>query len=85
MKELKVTYFIVTFRILCWIITCALLGYWIYLYSLDEDISLVEYTKYYDKPDDTFPLLSLCIKNPFSPTKLKSQNQSIDAETYTKF
>ena len=84
MKELKVTYFIVTFRILCWIITCALLGYWMYLYSLDEDISLVEYTKYYDKPDDTFPLLSPCIKNPFSPTKFKSQNQSIDTDTYTK-
>ena len=76
---------IVIFRIICWIATFVLLGYWIYLYFLDDDICLVDYKKYYDIPDYNFPVLSLCIKNAFSFSTLKRQNPSVDIETYAKF
>ena len=76
---------ILAFRFLCWMTTSFLLGYWIYLYSLDEDICLVDYKKYYELPEYTFPVLSLCIKNPFSMLNLTKQATDVDNETYAKF
>ena len=85
MNELDCSNSIIIFRIICWIATFVLLGYWIYLYFLDDDICLVDYKKYYDIPDYNFPVLSLCIKNPFSLSTLKRQNPSVDIETFAKF
>lgn len=41
------------------------------MFSLNEDISLVEYKRYYEKKTDVFPALSLCFRNPFSLTRLE--------------
>ena len=50
---------------------------------MNEDISLVEYKRYYEKKDDVFPVLSLCFRNPFSPTKL--ERAGLNDTSYFKF
>ena len=73
------------FQLICWITTGLLLCYWIYLYTLDEDVCLVDYKKYYDKPDYGFPVLTFCLKNPFSEEKLQLEGSEIDPQSYANF
>lgn len=73
------------FHSVCWVSTALLLGYWIYLFLLDEDICLVDYKKYYDIPDHTFPVLSFCLKDPFPMDRLRPENSEITPEIYSKF
>ena len=73
------------FHSACWISTASLLCYWIYLFSLDEDICLVDYKKYYYSTDYGFPKLSFCLKDPFSEAKLRSENSELSPKLYSKF
>ena len=73
------------FHTICWISTGLLLCYWIYLFSLDEDICLVDYKKYYDTPDHSFPVLSFCLRNPFSEEKLRSEYSEATPKSYGQF
>ena len=78
----KYRIFIYSFQLVCWITTGLLLCYWIYLFALDEDICMVDYKKYYDKPDHEFPVLSFCLRNPFSEEKLRLEDPDIDPQSY---
>ena len=73
------------FHVICWTITIILLSYWIYEYSLNNDLCLVDYKKYYETESDEFPVLSICLKNHISEEKLRLQNPDIDIESYIKF
>ena len=75
----------ITFRIVCWVSTLLLISYWLYLFCLDDDICLVDYKKYYDKPDHTFPVLSFCMKPPLSDSVLSKQNHYVDEELYVQY
>ena len=44
----------------CMLATFIMIGYWCYIYSLDEDICLVDYKSYDANKEDTFPVMSLC-------------------------
>ena len=76
---------IYTFQSVCWLATGVLLCYWIYLFALDEDVCFFDYRKYYKGPDDEFPVLSFCLKNPFSEEKLRGENSEIDSQSYGNF
>ena len=54
-----------------------------YMFSLNEDTSLVEYKRYYEEKPDVFPSLSLCFSNPFSLTKL--EQAGLNGKSYFKF
>lgn len=71
------------FHCACLVATFSVVMYWIYMFSLNEDISLVEYKRYYEKKTDVFPALSLCFRNPFSPTKL--ERAGLNDTSYFKF
>ena len=73
------------FRSICWCGTVIVLSYWVYLYSLDNDVCLVDYKKYYDAPDHSFPQLSLCVREPYLSSQLKIENLTIDPEIYSEF
>ena len=73
------------FHALCIIAAGALIFYWIYIFSLNEDLCIVDYKKYYESKSDLFPVLSLCLRNPFDEAKLKIQNPSLNATLYLKF
>ena len=69
------------FHVLCLFTTTALVGYWMYKFSMDEDLSVLEY-KQYDMKDvnDTSnsPYLSqtICFRNPFITSKKTHLNSS---------
>ena len=74
-----------SFRLLCWLATILLICYWIYLYTLDNDICIVDFKQYYDTPDHTFPKLSVCLKNPFLYSRLRIENSTITPQLYSEF
>ena len=63
-----------SFNFVCWVATISLVSYWIFVYTLDEDLCIVDYKKYFESESDEFPVLSICLKNQISEEKLKSQN-----------
>ena len=62
--------FMTSFALLCTITTMALGSYWIFQYTLNEDLSVVYYKEYLETNDDVFPTVSLCLGNPFLKKKL---------------
>ena len=85
MTEIRCKFFIYSFRSACWFATAMLLCFWIYLFLVDDDICLVDYRRYYDTPDHSFPKLSFCLKNPFSSVHLRTENSTVDPELYSQF
>ena len=83
-KELYSKIYLV-FHILCLSAAISLTIYWIHVFSLNNDLVTVDYKKYFSEQNNVFPVLSICLKNPISKTKLESQNPSIDVESYLKF
>ena len=88
MKNSNSSYFscvISIFHLICWTITIVIVSYWIYTYTLDDDLCLVDYKKYLEIDSDEFPVLSICLKDQISKEKLELQNPKIDIETYVNF
>ena len=77
--------FTMAFRVVCWIATLLVMSYWIFRYSLNQDISRIEYKKYYEKSSDVYPVLSLCLKNSFSKTKLQMTSQVLNETLYRQY
>ena len=73
------------FHVICWTTTIILVSYWVYEYTLNNDLCIVDYKKYYETESDEFPVLSICLKNHISEEKLRLQNPDIDIESYIKF
>ena len=73
------------FEFICWIATISLCIFWIYKYSLNEDLCSVDFKNYFKSEEDVFPMLSLCLHSPISEEKLKTKTPKIDLSTYTKF
>ena len=71
------------FQIICWAAFGSFSIFWIYKYSLNEDLVSVDFKDYYETKEDVLPMLSLCIRNPFSEKKLKNLN--LDKTSYLKF
>ena len=73
------------FRGACLVATFSVIAYWMYMFSLNEDTSLVEYKHYYKEKGDVFPALSLCFNNPFSATKLGQASAGLNRTSYYNF
>ena len=76
--------FVVIYDIACWTTTTCIIFYWIYLFSLDEDLTVMDY-KSYESTNSSEPMLSLCFKNPFNKTKLKLTSPEINETSYLEF
>ena len=72
------------FKIGCMVATLITIGYWCYIYSLDEDICLVDYKSYHAKKEDTFPVMSLCFP-PNAHLSNSTTEHEINQEMYKKF
>ena len=72
-------------HLICWTGVIALTGYWIYLFTLNNDLIAVEYKKYYDGEKDVFPVFSLCLINQISNEKLKSLHSNVNVSSYLDF
>ena len=73
------------FEVVCWIATLSFCIFWIYKYSLNEDLCSIEFKTFHEDKIDTFPILSLCLLNPFSEERLRSHKIPVGHATYVKF
>ena len=68
---MKLEYLKILFGGVCWITTATLIIYWLYNYSLNEDLITVNYKKFNEEGSDYYPDLSLCFTNIFFNKKLQ--------------
>ena len=73
------------FEVICWIATLSFCIFWIYKYSLNEDLCAIEFKSFYEDKKDAFPILSLCLVNPFSESKLRNHIIPVDQLSYVQF
>ena len=78
------TALISVFGCLCVTTTFAMIIYWCYQYSQDNDLSLVDYKDFSTIPQ-TYPVISLCFEVPFLEDKLKQIHPSINGSLYLKY
>ena len=81
----KWAYFQTCYKCICWTAVFTMVSYWIYNYTLNEDLCIVDYKRYFDSQYDEPPVLSMCLQNPISEEKLKRHAPHIDLETYLGF
>ena len=62
---------------ICWVIAATLIIYWLYHYSLNEDLITLKYKAFYEDKSAPFPDLSLCFSNTFFGTKLEEFGMNV--------
>ena len=85
MIGIKWVFFLACFQFLCWSAVVIMVSYWIYIFTLNEDLCIVDYKNYFQDKSDERPVLSICLKNPISAEKLKISAPQTDADTYLGF
>ena len=58
------------YNLLCVFMTFSMTGYWAYKFILDENITVVTYRKFYERENDAYPTISMCLKDPFLDERL---------------
>ena len=84
MKSIELSIFI--FKICCGIATVVMIGYWIFKFNKNDDVSAIEYISYETYSDIVYPDLSICIIEPFtSPDVFSSAGGNISAAEYIEY
>ena len=78
-------YFNSAFCLFCVIITVSLSSWRIYEYSLDRDLTRINFKRFHQNEDDLYPSISLCFFDPYLPEKLKKYDTNLTQLQYTKF
>ena len=74
------------FSLACAIVVAFMVGYWFYKCEIDDrDIGVVDYTPMIEMEEATFPVVSLCLKDPFLSKKLTAINSNITSTTYVNY
>ena len=75
-----------TFSMICFLATMGLSIYAMYRYFKDEDITLVQITKFHSSKDAIYPSISFCILPPFLEKQFEVYgDDSINMTSYTEF
>lgn len=61
--------FLNIFKCLCVLATSFMVGYWVFKYGKNHDVTIIEYKSLGDIPDFMYPELSICLLNPFFQNK----------------
>ena len=74
-----------SFRLIC-VAGAIVASVWcLYVFVLDEDISLVSFKEFNDEDDGLYPSVTLCFAFPFLEEKLKNYGDHITGTLYQKF
>ena len=73
------------FHLICLSAAIALSIYWVYIFTLNEDLITIHYKKYYFGEKDAFPSLSLCLENQTSEEKLAKLSSGVNVSSYVEF
>ena len=76
----------VSFTAACVIVVAVMVSYWLYKFKVeDRDIGVVDYVPLKDAKEIKFPVVSICLENPFIDEKLKEKNSSITSMAYRQY
>ena len=77
--------FTIGFKFFCVLAASIMIGYWVYKFHKNDDITLIEYKSIVDLDDVVLPELSICLREPFLNEKLnKIGLTKDDYENYLK-
>ena len=85
MSNPKDKHFKYAFHGLCATITIALTIYCVYQYTLDKDVSNIEFRKYNSAKDRIYPSITLCLPNALLEDKLTAYGVGINTTSYHRF
>jgi hypothetical protein len=85
MEEKRWKCFVALFHLVCWTSTISFISYWVYLFSLNQDLTVMDYKRYYDDASYKYPMLSLCLRAPFDTIKLQKMSTNVNATSYLEF
>ena len=68
---------IIAFKLICWIAALFMVGFWIYKFHENEDVTAIKYLLYENHIEIGYPEMSICIMMPFIYENL-SLNSSIN-------
>ena len=75
-----------SFKVLCCSTAAFMVGYWIYRYDKNEDVTLIEYLSLDKIVDMVYPEISICLFDPFLKNDLINETQEHDfSEKYTNY
>ena len=69
--------------VLCLFTTLSMSAFWCYKFSLNDDLSVVDYRKFYQEKEDVLPTISLCFGNPF--LKVRLEKYGLNVSSYLDF
>ena len=78
-------YFNYCFKGLCIGLTIALVAWCCYIYSLDQDATVVSFHQFYFTENDIYPAISYCITTPYEQQKLEQYGFNWTADNYSDF
>ena len=74
------------FKTFCLVTTLAIICYWFYEYAIiDEDLSLVFYEEKRFLEHNDFPMVSICLDNPFSEDRMREIDNSFNTTVYKQY
>ena len=73
------------FHGVCIIMTIGLQIHCIYIFLLNEDVSIVQYQPFHAQKGNIYPSITLCIVNPFLEDELKKYGDGINTTSYSNF
>ena len=76
--------FATVFRILCFATAGFMVGYWIYKFHKNEDVTLIEYKTFSETEDTVYPEFTICIMNPFMRSKFDNE-RGLTKEIYLQY
>ena len=62
-----------------------MVGYWIYKFHKNEDITVIEYSSPEGDVNVIYPALTICLGNPFLTERLQEIDTRLDQKTYLKY
>ena len=76
----------ILFTIICSTVVAGMVGYWYYKYEIeDRDIGVVDYLTLEEATDVEFPVLTICLINPFVEQKLRESKFNISSNLYLDY
>lgn len=73
------------FNLICISAAIALSIYWVYVFTLNEDLITIDYKKYYHREKDAFPSLSLCFETQILKENLVKLSSGVNISSYEEF
>ena len=75
----------VSFRLICIILTTSMIGFWIFKYNKNEDVSVIEYVSIDSMDEVMYPEITICINRPFIAKTLLEFGGNVTAKEYNKY